>query len=265
MRELTKSALSGFEPELKVFGAGPITVCFGAKLVPENKVFSAPNLEEFFQTVNIPTETNFRLKAVKSLGTMLGNNAHPNCTIVGAGHAVGVWSANDKDSSGEILMTETEAVSQFKAIAGPNARGAYMPYILNHWLKYGLIMSKKTRKIDGWVKVKHKNHELVKTAIYQLGGLQLILKVPKSFLSNDIWKYSGPTTIATHNVAVVDYVKDGLVVSSWGRLYKLLWEALDYYGRECYAVLSPSWYGKDNLSPVGFKTDELKIALKNLI
>lgn len=277
--ELTGSALYGVEPEtlpraaLAQMAAGPVEVCLGANLSPDFDAVRAVPLADFFSAklaVALPPSTNRREKAKASLSTMLGNNRYGNCVIAGFGHQVGVWTANDPDSGGEVVMAEQEAVSQYRTICGPGDNGCSIPAVLAYAKSKGITVAGRNHKIGDFVKIDWKNHDLVRAAIFALGGVKIGFRCPPQFLQNAEWKYYGPPVTrgpgawGGHDAPPVDYTEDGPLSSSWGRVYQWSWQAWDSYVTECYAPLSADWYNVDGLAPSGLDVAGLKAALEAL-
>jgi hypothetical protein len=66
--------------------------------------------------------------------------------------------------------------------------------------------------------------------------------------------------VGGHDVCTAGYDSQYVLISSWGRIFKMTWAAFNSkkWLTECWALMSPSWYGDDNIAPGGFALDKLK-------
>lgn len=187
-----------------------------------------------------------------------------NCVISGKGHSLGVWSGNDAT---EIIAKDDEILALYNLLkAGPGDPGCVVTHVLDYYVQKGMTFGGKKRFIDGYVAVDNTNVELIKAAIYLFGPLTLAVHLPQAWTQNAVWDKTNSPFIGGHDVSAIDYQDDGLIISSWGRLYRMTWQALtsDRYVMECYALLSPDWYNGDKLTPYGFKTADLVEDLKKI-
>lgn len=222
-----------------------------------------------FYTRMLPASIDYSVKAQRSLRTMLGNDRWGNCVIVGKLHQAGLWTGNDSDSGGEVMPTENEAVTQYKAICGPGDRGCYIASVLDHQTRHGLIAGGKLHKLDGYVSVEAGNTDLVKAAIFLFGSVTLGINVPRDWMNvgdGGIWDLSGESSVGGHDVAAVGYDGRGVQVSTWGGFRTITWNAMrtNRIVDECYASLAPSWYNADSLMPAGVNVTALRTALAAL-
>jgi hypothetical protein len=83
------------------------------------------------------------------------------------------------------------------------------------------------------------------------------------WMSQKVWDINpGGLVAGGHDVTLLGWNGTGVLLSSWGSLYTMTWAAVlsTKYLDEAYAILSPDWYGSDNISPqhidvVALKTD----------
>jgi len=216
----------------------------------------------------IPESTVYRQKATKSLAKMYANDRAGCCVISGKMHALGVWSANDLGAEKQLISTDTEVLEQYRSICGPGDNGCYINAVLDHMVETGLKVAGKPHKIDGYVAVDAFDPAMVKTAIHLFGGVTLGIELPSDWLNTrdgELWDVTSSRSVGGHDVQGVDYVKEGVIVSTWGRLNCITWAALESkrYVDECYAVLAPSWYNDDRLTPSGVDVEGLKKALED--
>jgi hypothetical protein len=279
--ELTGSAKFGVEPHLmasnliSAIGAEvPVRVCMGARLVEEPPPAAVPRLADFFDPARVkltlPASTNYRAKAARSLSTMLGNDREGDCTIASTGHQAGLWTANDSDSPGEVVMTTQEASATYHKIGGPGDNGLVIRDVLEFWRTAGIPMGGKLHKIDGYAAIDWTNKELVKAAILVFGGLKIGFRCPPQFLQSKDWSYVGPPVTrgrgawGGHDAPPVDFNEDGPLSSSWARVYQWTWQAFSAYVTEAYVVLSKDWYNSDLVAPCGFDLKGLKDAMDKM-
>src|SRR5207248_687488 len=97
-----------------------------------------------------PASCDYYTKAAPSVSRMYRNNVKGCCVISGKFHLLGIWTANDTDSPGVALATDTEVDSQYARICGPGDNGCYIPAVLDWFKKNGLVLGGKTYKTDWW-------------------------------------------------------------------------------------------------------------------
>ena len=188
-----------------------------------------------------------------------------NCVISGKAHNVGVWTANESDEA--LQATDKEILSAYRTICGPADRGCDISVVLNYMKSKGIVMNGQPQKIDGYVAIDWTNADEVKIATYLFGALTLGINLPSAWRdSEDIWDMTNSRIIGGHDVSVVGYKPQGVVISTWGGLRTITWAAFtsQRWIEECYALLAPHWYEKDGISPSGLKVEELKADLEKL-
>jgi hypothetical protein len=245
----------------------PVEVKLGCQLRP-GRHMAAVQLEHFVTSLKaVPPSTNWRKKAAASLARMYRNNVQGCCVISGKAHKLGLVSANDADSGGEVQATDAE-IDRYYAMwkAGRGDSGCVISDVLDHMRNEGMTLGGKTYKIDGYVAVNNRNVELAKAAIVIFGSLTLGLDLPGAWTNSDVWDVTGTRSVGGHDVEAVDYDDQFLYIASWGRVYRMTWAAFtsSRYVTECYATLAPLWYGTDKLAPSGFDVARLQQALQLL-
>lgn len=228
-----------------------------------------PDVPQLVRFVNdrpgkpIPARVDWAAAARESLGRMYLNDQYGDCVIAGKAHAVGVWTANDSDSGGEVTGTDDEIREQYVSICGPGDNGCYVSRVLDHMVGAGLQLGGKRYKLDGYVRVSNRNRDLVRTAIHLFGALAVGFNLPADWVSQSVWRPSNARIVGGHDVTAVGYDSDGVYVSSWGRVYLFTWEAFEglRYVDECYAMLAPAWWNNDQLAPCGVDVAYLRAAL----
>lgn len=211
-----------------------------------------------------PAKVDWYTKASKALGEMLGNDQYGNCVVVAELHGIGAWSANEPGGK-EVVATTQEAVAQYKAICGPGDNGCYIPRVLDHFRDNGLVANGKRRKIDGYVRVNPRDQLLVKIALHLFGGLHLGINWPRDWMSDarpgGVLRPTTSPIIGGHAVRAVGYDDTGLMISTWGILCHLSWEALSdpRFVDENYAALGDDWYDEMGATAAGAGVNVTKL------
>lgn len=255
----------------------PTTVALG-RLRPKAKP-SVLKLADFVNQLQAkpPASCDWYTKAAASISRMYRNDRFGCCVVTSGGHRVGVWSANDPDSAGgeTVLATDKEIEDQYFYLSGGRDSGLYIPHFLDYMKSPGLTCGGKKYTIAGYASVDWRSKELVQTAIAMFGAVCIGYSHPGTWSGQSVWE-NGPTNfVGGHDVApcgygvgnVVSMNRDGVVVSSWGRLYLFTWEAFlsTRYIDEMYvSVPSFLWTGSDKMSPSGVDLAGLMSAMSRM-
>lgn len=266
---LTDEAITGLTPDGTMrhsFAALPIRVMLGCVL-PAVQRANALRLSDFVNpaALNLPPSTNYADKAMVSLNRMYLNDKMGCCVISGKYHNVGLWSGNDTDTV--IVGTDQEVYQNYlKLKAGPGDSGCIITRVLDYMRTTGLPFNGAIHKIDGYVSFDWTNKQLVQAAQYLFGATTIGIRLPQEWLSKAVWDVTNSPIVGGHDVSPVDYREDGVIVSSWGRLYRMTWNAFlsQRYTMEAYAMLAPSWYNSDLLAPNKVNTSKLREALSKV-
>jgi len=224
-------------------------------------------LDDHFEPSRAPTppaSTNWREKAAIPLARMYLNDKYGDCVIAGKAHCLGLWSANDPDSGGTVEATDDEIYSQYTSVCGPGDRGCVITDVLGYMTRTGFQAGGKRYLLDGYAAVDHTNQLLVKT-LQAIGGASTIgINLPSDWTRNAVWDVTSSAILGGHDVSPIDFDETGVYVSSWGRIYCVTWRAFlsPRWVREYYYLLSPLWYGPDEMAPSGFDAAGLKRALE---
>ncbi len=211
-----------------------------------------------------PDTVDYTPKALPALKRMYLNDQMGCCVISGKFHNVGLWTGND--GLEPLQGTDAEVRREYVDICGPGDRGCVITRVLDRMKTSGLTIGGQRRKIDGYIAIDWRKPLEVKAAIYLFGAMSIGFLLPESWLNSARWGNTNSRIVGGHDVSPVGYNPDGVIVSSWGRLYLFEWEAFTNtrYNQEAYAMLSPDWYGSDRLAPSGFDTAGLIKALEQL-
>lgn len=205
---------------------------------------------------------------------MFANDRVGDCTCAEAAHHLELWSAagaHFEDSiSDQDVLTAYSAISGYNSTTGANDNGAQLLDVLKYWQNTGVA----GHKIDSYVQVDPTNHEHVKIAISQLGGLVGGVALPLAAQSFGAAQWPAPPVNPAgdwapgswggHAVYVVDYTADGPTVVSWGRLYVVAWAFWDAYFDEAWAAVSTDFLNAAGIDPQGLNLAALRIDLNNL-
>lgn len=267
--ELTGSALLGVVPQIARAAAAaaaalPARVKLGR--LPGAPRAQVPRLEHFIDRAAgkpPPSRVNWYDRAKRSLGRMYLNDELGCCVISGKAHALGAWTANDSDSGGEVQATDAEIRDQYRRWCGPGDDGCYIAHVLDRCMSEGFTANGRRYQLDAYVRVDHRNVELVKTALHLFGALSIGFSLPADWTGKAVWDVSNSRIVGGHDVTPLGYDEKGVYVSSWGRVYLFTWRAWGdaRYIDECYVLLDPTWTNNDRLAPSGVNVAALREAI----
>jgi hypothetical protein len=215
----------------------------------------------------LPVSISRREKAAASLARMYANDRYGCCVFSSVAHRIGLWSAVDSDSGGEVQAADKEVVDQYFAYTGGRDQGAIIYEVLDYMRTKGFLAGGRRHKIDGYVSVDWTNKELVKAAQFIFGASCIGIDLPSAWTSSAVWDVTNTRSVGGHDVAPIDYDEKGVYVSSWGRIYLMTWAAFlsKRWVGEYYASLAPLWYGPDKqASAHGIDVETLLADLKKL-
>jgi hypothetical protein len=131
--------------------------------------------------------------------------------------------------------------------------------VLDHFKSKGLTIGGKVHKIDGYVSVNNTNKLECQVAIDLFGVLVIAVNLPGGWESSDVWDVTNSGFVGGHCVTVCGYHEQGLMISTWGKIVTMTWEAFmsPDYVVEAYPPLSPDWTSVAGMSPYGVKVDAL--------
>lgn len=217
-----------------------------------------------------PAKVDYWSKAGPSLSRMYLNDQYGDCVIASKHHGIGVFTGND--AAAVALATDNEVYQQYQTICGPGDNGCVITEVLDYWKSRGLTASGVKHTIDGYVSVDWRNKLEVQIAIYLFGHLSIGINLPSAWANGaspgGTWDVTATGIVGGHDVAVVGYDEKGVQISTWGITppITITWAAFtsSRYLDECYAVLSPDWYGSDKVAPMGLDAARLIADLATL-
>lgn len=278
--ELSGSALTGLvvsDEHRAALAPLPVTVKLGRN-IPRSRP-QAYNLRDYvnhLEDLPIPAAVDWYTKAAVSIARMYLNDRYGCCVFSGKAHNLGVWSANDPDSAGgtTVVCTDKEISDQYFAYTGGYDNGAVIYEVLDYMKKPGFLASGKRYTIDGYVSVDWRSKELTQVALAVFGTGSIGINLPSAWSSEAVWDVTNTRIVGGHDVSpcgygarVIGTTADGVVVSSWGRLYLITWPAwvstrwLDEF---YVAIPTYLWTGADRIAPSGVNYDQLKVDLAYL-
>ncbi len=209
-----------------------------------------------------PTTVDFASKAMKSINQMYGNDQWGDCVIAGKMHGIGVWTGND--SGVAAVGTTAEAVASYHAICGPGDQGCVIVEVLDVMKTKGLTVGGQKHTIEGYVAFDWTNQLETQTATYLFGGGCIGINLPQAWMNAPaVWDVTNTSIIGGHDVQIVAYNPQGVVIATWGGTRTITWAAFlsDRWIDEAYCMLSPDWYGKDGVTPLGVDVATLRADL----
>ncbi len=254
----------------------PQTVKLGRRPGPAFRA-AVPRLQDFLNLdrLDLPASADWYTKAAEAIARMYKNDTLGCCVFAGKGHCLGVWSANDPDSGGLVLATDKEITDQYFAYTGGQDTGAVITDVLDYMKSKGFLAGGKRYTIDGYVSVDWRSKELTQAAVALLGAGSIGINLPNAWTSAAVWDVTNTAIVGGHDVSpcgygvpkVVATTQEGVVISSWGRLYLITWAAWtsSKWLEECYFMVPTFlWTGADRMAPSGFSYDKLKAALAQI-
>lgn len=276
---LTGDAVTGLVLDgnhLRAVAQLPEQVCLGRR--PITNRGTSLRLEDFIdqaEAVPVPARVDWYTKAAPSIARAYRNNVQGCCVISGKMHNLGVWSANDPDSANGqvVLATDAEVDRQYASICGPGDRGCNIQAVLDHMVRNGIQAGGVTYKLRGYCAFDWRSKEMTQRAIALGGALTIGFNLPGSWMNAAVWDTSNAGGIVGgHDVSPVGFgppaaiatTEDGVVVSSWGRLYLMTWRAwVDrrFIDEAYFAVPEFLWTGVDGMAPSGVNLDGMLAAM----
>jgi hypothetical protein len=204
-------------------------------------------------------------EAPNGFGPML-NDALGDCTCAAFYHARQVWTFH---STGKTQTARTDVVKLLyeKAChynpARPNSDpGGVEQDVLKYIQTHGAPLSASGARVDkilGFVEIDPRNVDDVKRSIYNAGvayiGVWLTDHVYPDAPAQPplVWDVTAAKEKAPHPHCVVlpGYDKDGVIVISWGRRYKMTWAYFAKHVDEVYSISDRAWTSSPTAKRLG--------------
>lgn len=223
-----------------------------------------------------PDEVDYSSKAMESISRMYGNDRLGDCVIAGLCHVRGVTSGN---AGSCVTFTDDQIEGMYSAIGGyvlgnPSTDNgcnelAALSYLTTQGFPDGV-------KLAGFASLDATNREQVKSSIWLFENVVFGMELPVSWLNPDssgfVWGVSGdPVPRNGHCVVGVGHNESGVIVSTWGMLGTVTWDAVAKYasqtgGGELHVALVPDAIARaTGRTPAGFDLSALEGDLTEFI
>lgn len=181
---------------------------------------------------------------------VMANDQYGDCTIAAAAHLIQTWTGNN---GATVTLTDRTIVDTYFQLSGGEDSGLVMLDVLEHWRKTGI----GGHKILGYALANQNDLVELKQCEILCGGLYLGLDMPRAWQWMDVWDaVDGPDGEpgtwgghATNKCAFGD--EEVGTLFTWGYSQPITWRAVQKYGVEPWAVLSPDWT-ESGRAPNGF-------------
>lgn len=216
-----------------------------------------------------PAKVDWYSKVPAVVARMYLNDTYGDCVIAGKYHQVGVWSGNDttQGTPTAVQGTDQEVYTSYQTICGPGDNGCIITDVLDYFQRTGLKFNGIAHKIDGYVSIDWTNKLMVQAALQVFGSLTIGINLPNAWTcTNCTWDTTNANIVGGHDVCCVGYDDVGVQILTWGGLVTITWAAFlsKSWIEECYAELSPDWYGADSMAANGIDAATLKADLQKL-
>jgi hypothetical protein len=186
---------------------------------------------------------------------MLLNDQWGDCVWASDGHIVEILSFYGQGK--EAVVTDADVLTGyettgFSPAAGPSGsnptdRGSLLTQGLDYLVHTGM----QGVHIDAYAEIDVRNITLLKTALAELGPVDLALALPSSaeqdFANGQPWSFVGDENIlGGHCVTGVGYDSDYLYIHTWGTEVKVEWAFFSAYFNQAFALVSREWVNSSN-------------------
>lgn len=193
---------------------------------------------------------------------MMENDRYSCCTISACGHIVqSVTQSNVTPYTGMETPADAAILDYYSHWCGWNVNdpasdnGGYPLTVLKNWRNQGF----DGHALGAFVSLQPQNQLHVKHAINSYGGVYFGLDMPVSAQEQDVWDvvandgglWGGHAVAGFAYYDTSDQLQDGLLVVSWGKLYRMTWAFWEKYCSESYALLLDEWLGALSRGPDG--------------
>lgn len=206
-----------------------------------------------------PESLDLTDNAQDSIRRMYANDRYGDCVIAGKFHVVGMMSGEDVGSPR--VGEDSEVINQYRRICGPGDNGCIIEEVLSEMQAGRFTVGNRVAKLDAYAAVDNTDARLAKIAMNLFGPLTLGIDLPSAWTgSNEIWDVTNTRNVGGHDVCTGGYDSKYVLISSWGKIYRMTWAAFTSrkWVGEVWVHMSPDWYGDDNVAPGGYRLDKLK-------
>lgn len=204
-----------------------------------------------------PATCSYSDKALSVLSDIYGNDMYGDCVIAGGYHMVGVETGN----AGKLFTaTMSQIIADYHAIGGfdPNDpqhtdNGCDEDTAINYWTSHGFANG---TKLLGSLSANAASRTEIMQGIYLCENALICMELPDAYVNpfpagdGFVWDVAGPPVPENgHAITAVGYNTRGVIVSTWGMVGILTWEALAKYavrsaGGSVNIVLTPDQLSK---------------------
>ena len=204
---------------------------------------------------------------------MYKNDQVCDCAIASPAHIDMIWSRNsdkpDIDPTDEAVLISYSKISGYNPVDSTNDNGCVLLQVMNEWRTNGLFGHPG---IMGYVSINPHNIQLIKTAIYLFGAVNVGLSLPASAQNQpDLWSVTNkqlredaaPGSWGGHAICIGEYddIAKEFVCITWGKRQRMSYDFFTTYCDEAYAALSDDWLNTTGLAPCGLDLANLKADL----
>ncbi len=218
-------------------------------------------------TQNPPTTIDFLSKATAAVSQVYLNDQLGCCVISGKAHSVGIWTGNE--SGTPVIATDAEIRTAYN-FCGSGDNGCVITDVLDRMKANGLIFGGQVHTIAGYVAVDWTNPLELQSGIALFGaptfGINLTQEWANDPATWGVVSGSDAQVVGGHDVPGGGYDVNGVTICTWGGTRKITWAAIGVktWIEEAYCLLSPDWYAKNNLDPMGVDVVTLQADLAAL-
>ena len=204
-------------------------------------------------------------KGITGWGMML-NDHLGDCTIVGVGHAIQVWTANT-GTLASVPDSDVEAAYEkwggyVPGDASTDTGGAELD-VLNGWRKDGL----SGHALVAFADPQYANLTEIRQSIALFGGVYVGFALPLTAQNQDVWdvapgggSFANKGSWGGHCVYVPKYDANGFTCISWGQLKTMTVAFWTAYCDEAHTLLGQDWLSARG-APNGFDLAQLQADL----
>jgi len=193
---------------------------------------------------------------------MMMNDQISNCTVVGAAHAIQVWSANN---AGVFTVRDTDIATAYQKWGGYvlgnpiTDTGGIELQVLNGWRQEGL----GGHKLLAFADPHYLDLTQIRHCIAIFGGVYVGFALPLTSQFQDVWDVvpnAGPNAVkgswGGHCVFVPKYDQNSFTCITWGALKTVTLPFWNAYCDEAHALLGEDWLNTKG-SPSHYDHDQL--------
>ncbi len=225
--------------------------------------------------ITAPASIDYTKGLPSDLGVML-NNSLGCCTCAAVYHSLQIWTANanppmDTEPDSNVLALY-EQTCGYKPNDPSTDNGGVEQEVLSYILKTGAPVGdgSKRHKIAAFVEIDPKNIDDVRAAIYSCGLVYIGFNVPGFLMASgppqtwDVSDSGDQSIVGGHAVIVAGYDEHGLILVSWGQVFRMSFAFWAKYVDEAYALADSDWIKATGHAPCGLTLTDLEAQMQAL-